>query len=125
MEIYGAMKSSGAKVIFSHGESADDTIRRIVSQAKNTKEIVVVSDDRDIQYAVRALGAKTSGSRAFLDRAKTPNKNVKRAGARSAKQGNEGISEAGKYIPQTDESRITSEMSRIWLDPKKKRKKGT
>ena len=125
VDVFGGMKSSVAKILFSQGESADDMIKEIVGQAKNTKDIVVVSDDRDIQYAVRALGARISGTRAFIDKAKVSKKMDTHKVARPAKKGSvkDSSSEQEKYILKSDEFKITSEFSRIWLDPKRKRKK--
>ena len=115
LEVFGGMKSSVAKIVFSQGESADDKIKKIVAQAHNSKNIVVVSDDRDIQYAVRALGAKTSGVRVFLDQVKVSGSSKKSSVKRSP-------AESQKYIPKSEESKITSEFGEIWLGSGKKRK---
>jgi len=48
LDIFGGMTSTTAKIIFSQGESADDKIKRIVSQAENVKNVVVVSDDMEM-----------------------------------------------------------------------------
>ena len=64
-DIFGGMESATVKILFSRGEEADDKIKRIVAQAKNPKDIIVVTDDRDIQYAVRALRAKVSSVQSF------------------------------------------------------------
>jgi len=116
MDIFGGMSSSAAKIIFSQGESADDKIKNIVSQTKNTKNIVVVSDDRDIQYAVRALGAKVSGVKAFLTKTRVF-KGKKSADQHSSKQVNKNSSVSEKYISSSDEIKITSEFKKIWLKP--------
>lgn len=119
LENFGAMKSSVAKVVFSQGESADDKIKNIVAQAKNAKNIVVVSDDRDIQYAVRALGAKTSGTRKFLNKVKdsTAKKKISRKNPEKS-----GTSESRKVISKREEFKITAEVGQIWLGSNKKRK---
>ena len=39
LDIFGGMESTAAKIIFSKGESADDKIRTIVTEAHNTKNI--------------------------------------------------------------------------------------
>jgi predicted RNA-binding protein with PIN domain len=101
-DIFGGMSSLSAKVIFSHGESADDKIKTIVSESKNVRNIVVVSDDRDIQYAVRALGAKVSSVKGFLSKGKSVYKD---------------LPEPEKDISKIDEAKITSELERIWLKP--------
>jgi len=108
LDIFGGMISSSAKIVFSKGESADDKIKRIVAQTKNTKNVVVVSDDRSIQYAVRALGAKVSSVRAFLDQVKKPVGN------------NSSTPEKG--ISRGDQHKINSEVEAIWLGSKKKKK---
>ncbi len=105
LDIFGGMTSPLARIIFSHGESADDKIKKIVAQMQNTKNVVVVSDDRDIQYAVRALGAKVSSVQAFLDKIKV-----------SGKDGR--LSRKEKRISKSDEAKITSEFGKIWLKPK-------
>ena len=126
LEVFGGMTSSSVKVLFSRGESADDKIKRIVAQAQNSKNIIVVSDDRDIQYAVRALGAKVSGVRMFLDKTKVFGKQTRaehkssgKPKKGSAKRSSEG---SRKYIPKSEESKITSEFGKIWLSSDKKRK---
>lgn len=101
LEVFGGMASPTVKIIFSRGESADDRIKKAVAQAENAKNIVVVTDDKEICCAVRALGAKTSGVRAFLGKAKSRRE--------------EGRDADGKYIPKSDELKITSEMEKIWL----------
>jgi predicted RNA-binding protein with PIN domain len=113
-DVYGGMRSTTVKVVFSQGEPADDTIRKIVEQAENTKDIVVVSDDRDIQYAVRALGAKTVGTLVFLGKVRDPKRTDSRKGPSPERE---------RYISKNDEFKITSEFSRIWLDPKRKQGK--
>ena len=114
-EIFGGMTSRTAKIIFSQGESADDKIKKIVAQAQNSKNIVVVSDDRDVQYAARALGARISGVRVFLNKAKDSGK-LKKGPAKGSS------AESQKYIPKSEESKITSEFGKIWLSSGKKRK---
>jgi len=107
-EVFGGMSSPAAKIIFSQGESADDKIRELVAMAGNAKNIVVVSDDRDIQYAVRALGAKSSSVQAFLKKG-----NTERGKGRTLKKAVTNRNE--KYITKCDESKINAEMGKIWL----------
>jgi predicted RNA-binding protein with PIN domain len=119
-DVFGGMSSSAAKIIFSQGGSADDEIKKIVSRAQNAKEIVVVSDDRDIQYAVRALGAKICAVREFLKKERGPQGNGRKKDPRDGR-----LADQEKYISKTDESKITSEFSRIWLDPRREREQST
>ena len=113
-DVFGGMKSTAAKIIFSQGESADDKIRAIVARANNTKSIVVVTDDRDIQYAVGAIGAKAIGVAEFLGKGKSA-KNNKHMADKKSQRIKKGLSVPEKYISKSDESSITSEMGKIWL----------
>jgi len=113
LDVFGGMRSTAAKIIFSQGESADDKIRTIVAEAKNTKNIVVVTDDRDIQYAVGALGAKVTSAQEFLNKCQSPRKRK----FQGVKRGKKVSSVPEKYISKTEESKITSELGTIWLKP--------
>jgi predicted RNA-binding protein with PIN domain len=48
----------GREVIFSRKISADEKIKRIVEESANRKNIIVVSDDKEIKFTTRSLGAK-------------------------------------------------------------------
>lgn len=100
--------SSSTRVIFAQGQSADEKLIGMVEEAAHKKNIIVVTDDRALQYAVRALGATVSGVQAFLEQ-----------GAASAPVRQP---ESGKNISKTLEHEITSEFARIWLEKKKGRK---
>ena len=104
----GAVPSS-VQVVFSQEESADEKIIRMVEEAKHKKNVVVVTDDRSLKYAVRAQGAKVSGVQTFLGKVKTS-----AGSAAPACQ-----PETGKHISQTLEHKITSEMAKIWLKDEK------
>jgi predicted RNA-binding protein with PIN domain len=108
LESFGGMASATVQVVFSQGESADDRIKKIVAQASNKKNITVVTDDRAVQYAIRALGAKASGVKAFLSQGKN-------SGPQNP--GTDGAPSSEKYISKRDEAEITSEMQKIWLKP--------
>lgn len=106
-DVWSPSVSSAVRVIFAQGQSADDKIIAMVEEAANKKNIVVVTDDRALQYAVRALGAKVSGVQTFLGQG---------ASARV------GRPESGKNISKTLEHKITSEFTRIWVEKKKGKK---
>ena len=99
--------SSSVKTIFTAGESADEKIKRIVAESRNQKNWVVVTDDRDIQYAVRAMGAEVCPVQDFLGR--IPGKKKVRKGL------NPKAVEENKDISKTLEFKITSEFEKIWL----------
>ena len=54
-------------VIFSHPISADEMIRKILEKRKE-REIVVVSDDRQVQLAAKILRAKFSSVSEFIEK---------------------------------------------------------
>lgn len=107
-------QSSSVKSLFAMQVSADDKIREMVSLSNNRSNIIVVTDDRSVQYSVRALGAKILSVPDFL--AKMPGK---KAGSKQRKSPQD--EPKGKYIPETLQSSITQELEAIWLkkEPKK------
>ncbi len=102
-EMFGGMNSTVAKVVFSTDGSADDQIRKIVSASTYKKSMIVVTDDRELQFSVRALGAKILKVADFLAQAKPTSidKNPER--------------EDEKNISKTLEYKITDEFEKIWL----------
>ncbi len=98
--------ASGIRVIFTSHESADEWIKRSVDESENPKNMVVVTDDREIRYFVRALGAGLIGTREFLQR----------KGSDSKKQNKN--SKAEKHISYAVEDKITADMAKIWLKRK-------
>ena len=122
-DIFGGMASKTVKVLFSLGESADDKIKKIVARSKNPKDIIVVTDDRDIQYAVRALRARVSATQSFLNKAKGRQQRSVEAGKNPRRRKTADSGETAKYISKTEEGKINSEFGKIWLGSKKKREK--
>lgn len=55
-------------VIFSHKISADEKIKKIVEESLNRKNIIVVSNDREIKSAVNSLGACSMQIEAFVNK---------------------------------------------------------
>ena len=56
------------EVLFSSNESADNRIRKMVEKSRNPRRIVVVSDDREIQFFVKSYQAHSMGSAKFLQK---------------------------------------------------------
>jgi len=101
-----------ARVLYSSDETADEKIMRLVDDAENRKSLIVVTNDRPLQYAVRALGAKVLSVRDFVAQG-----DPKLLPKRSGKQVKE--KETPKNISHTMEHEINSEMESIWLKKKK------
>ena len=94
---------SGMKVIFSQDESADDKIRQLVRDSKNPRNIVVVTNDREIQIFVRQLKAQVRAVEEFLLK---------------FNRGSPGISSRAEdkiILPPPDAAKITEEMKDVWL----------
>lgn len=106
-DVWGPSVSSSVWVVFAQGQSADERIIQMVEEVAHKKSVVVVTDDRSLQYAVRALGAKVSGVQTFLEQG---------ASVRSDRP------ESSKNISKTLEHKITSEFAQIWLEKKKGKK---
>ncbi len=109
-EFFGSHSSSIVRVIFSKDESADDLIKRMVEQYPFKKNLVVVSNDKDIKIYVRALGAAVLSVKEFTG-----------VGLKESKQSFKEKSEqavSSKYISLTDQARINKELEGIWVKPK-------
>jgi len=100
------IQSSIVDIVFSYDDTADDRIKEAVRQAQNSKSYVVVTDDRAIQYAVRADGAKVLVVKEFLNR-------LKPVKSRSNSKG----SHRGISSDRADE--INTELKNLWLKKKK------
>lgn len=60
------------EIIFSRHESADERIKRMVENSSGRKNIIVVSDDREIRFCVKAAGASCLGVEEFTHRSLKP-----------------------------------------------------
>ena len=111
--IIGQATSSCAKVIFTKNRSADDEIIRLVGEAKYPKEMVVVSDDRNIQFSVRRMGASILSVHQFLGMPKGHfHKEFSNLSSGEIKD--------AKHISKSLEFKITEEFEKIWVKDKKK-----
>ncbi|MBU0633942.1 MAG: NYN domain-containing protein [Candidatus Omnitrophica bacterium] len=65
-EVSGCEHKGQINVLFSKNESADEKIKKIVEKSSNPKRIVIVSDDRQVIYYCRSLGAKVKSVAEFF-----------------------------------------------------------
>lgn len=92
-------EDGGIGIIFS--KSADDKIKRLVKESRSPKNIVVVTDDKDIRFFVRQYRAQIKTVEEFL---KKPNPlNIKA-----------NPDDKTPLAPQ-EAIRITEEMKELWL----------
>ena len=108
--------SVSVKVLFSYDESADDRIKDLVKSSDNPRNIVVVTDDREIQYHVKGLGASVWPVKAFLDK----------MGGGQARQGQKDTKplvarDSPKVLSKTQEFKINQELEKIWIEKRKNR----
>jgi uncharacterized protein len=106
--MYGLPVATEVSVFFTEYESADDKIKALVEDSANKKEIVVVTDDRDLMLYVRKLGAKVMGNAEFVAKAD-----------HSPKGHPSKAAEKSKSISATLEYKINQEFEKIWIDKKK------
>lgn len=103
---FGSQKENypGFCVVFSSGESADDTILQILNKSPNAKSIIVVSDDRALRLSARSYGAQLMGVREFLGKADKASKHTAKNNC--------------DKLPISEEKKINEELRKIWLKEK-------
>lgn len=98
----------GIEVIFSRKDSADERIKKIVESQANPKNIVVVSDDKEIKFFARASGSLAMAIEEFIPTAREKReKALKRAPLRR-----EDIKAELNYSQMED---INRELKGLWL----------
>ena len=119
--MWGQVSGSTVNVIFTETESADDKIKSLVEDSRFKKNIVVVSDDKEIKFAVRPLGATVLSVKEFWAKFRPRSTSAKF----SSKMIKVRAKEEEKSISKSLEYKITSELEKIWLDKKDQKKKYT
>jgi predicted RNA-binding protein with PIN domain len=112
-DVYSPARHSEVKEIFSSGETADDKIKSMVRLANIKKNIVVVTDDRDIQFAVRGEGANIMPTVEFIQKL---NKTLPKA----KKPSRQGSSRPVDKVTRAEEDSITKELKDVWIKRDKK-----
>lgn len=91
-------EDSGCEIIFSKKEKADEKIKKLVEATSDFKNIVVVSDDKEIKFFIRAVGAKSMSAEEFLDFSKDQPKELEKAD-----------------LTYTEMHKINQELRKLWL----------
>lgn len=107
-------RKSFANVIFTCNETADEKIKHLVSGQKNRKSLVVVTNDRDVRYYVRSLGAKILKVEEFLAKVRV----VSKEKTQHMKRRVNLVSKSKREVPKTLEFKINAELQKIWLKKK-------
>ena len=87
-------------IMFSQDKTADELIKDRIARAKNKKQIVVVSDDREIREAARREGTQILRTKEFLIRKKKAQKES---------------ATPRKQISLSMQEEITEELRKVWL----------
>ena len=103
--------SSPFEVVFSKDVSADEKIRELVKKFTNKKNTIVISDDRELRFSVRALGAQVLDVKSFLLQAKSLR-------LKPAEKGQGILKQEEKNISKVLEYKITDELKKRWLKEK-------
>jgi predicted RNA-binding protein with PIN domain len=97
---------SDCEVVFSQDESADDRIRFMVEHIANPKIVIVITDDRSVQFHAKAAGAAVCGVEEFIT-SKEASAAVKRQKA-----------DLKPELSTLDAARINNELRKLWLNEK-------
>lgn len=99
-DVFSPYENAGKGLVFTQDETADDKIKRMVERSKNPRGMVVITDDNEIKYYTRGLGAEVVSINEFFARAKRKSRPVN----------NEKINEYDERY-----SKITDELKELWL----------
>ncbi|MDP8265767.1 MAG: NYN domain-containing protein [Candidatus Aceula meridiana] len=105
------MKTNSVFVIFTENQTADDRIKRIVDNAANPRNIVVVTEDREIQIYVKKLGARVLAVKGFFEKIK------KKQGFQASLKRKRGLGEIQR-VSKSAEYKINNELTEAWLKDK-------
>lgn len=99
-----AENDGNIEIVYSRDDSADNKIKKMVEKSGSPKNIVVISDDREIRFFIRSLGAHPVGTNEFI-------------GPKFSKDGNKRSlkEECKTEIGYAQMHRINEELKNIWL----------
>ena len=105
LSVSAARVYSTVKVIFSKGKRADKKIKEMLECSNGTRDICVVSDDREVKFYISSLGAKKLAVKEFL---KMISSTFIEHKSHSFK------------LEGSEARKITQELEQIWLERKEK-----
>ena len=94
------------ELLFSQDQSADDRIRYLVEHIENPRIVIVVTDDRSVQFHAKAARASVMGVDEFLT--------AKAASAAARKEKADNKIE----LTSVDADKINKEFRKLWLKEK-------
>jgi hypothetical protein len=104
-DVWSIPSGAETRVLFSKGESADDLIKRLIEEAAKPRELVLVSDDRELVRFAGAYGAEVWTVVHFLRQGRK----------RSTPRPVQAKTADGKVISEVFRARVDREFERIWL----------
>ncbi len=104
-EVVSPKMKTDIRVIFSKGESADDVIKRIIEKASNPSRYVVVSDDKEVAFYCRSIGAKWLGVKDF----------IANTGLRKTPWKKSSYRQESKELPEDIADKITEDLKKLWI----------
>lgn len=111
-DVFGQAIQGDVEVIFTHGTSADDRIRSIVEKYPRIKDVVVVSNDKDITIYARALGAAIVSVERFTVGL---NRTIRSSQALS-KKAKHHKQQPVKNISHVKAAAINKELRKLWIN---------
>ena len=96
------LEAGNIEVAFSRRLSADERIKRLVELATIPKNIIVVSDDKEIRFFVRSCGAKSMSVEDFL-------------GAQERRRPSGKTPAPETELSYTQMHKINEELKKLWL----------
>lgn len=102
-DVFNFKQKHDLPVLFTRSESADDLIKSMIDKAVNTKNIVVVSEDKDIKLYCRSRGARIFSVDDFLNKARKNQNKSKVSDADS------------REISFLEKNKINEELIKLWL----------
>jgi len=93
----------GHSLVYSRKLSADEKIKRIVEESADRKNIVVISDDKEVKLTARFLGARVMGVEEFV-RAKVQRRSLREDDSKNAE------------LSYSAMHKINQELRKIWLE---------
>jgi len=96
------LKNYNIEIIFTRDEIADDKIKKLVKKSQNPRDIVVVTDDKDLRHSVSLLGAGVLYVREFMKYNKKKNDKI--------------FTQSKTKLPPEEQFKITEELKKIWKD---------
>lgn len=93
------------RIIFSRKTSADEKIKMIVEESANRRNIIVVSDDKEVRFMAKSQGARCLGVSEFIG-----------AKEKAKLQNDSALGDSEEKVNYSQMAKINQELSRRWLN---------